>query len=295
MVTLEQVGIRHWFNQQVNYYHFRGRSFPEWLIEIEKQGIENGQQLLDYQGSRIIRGESSLNEIDVYLGKAMKMIERLNEKEQSIQIYSFPNYAQAAFPLSRLQTTDRQVKTKALILESPTTIYYNHYGTCCSYPIALMKELLGHIDHRGRNALVGNSLGIGPVYAEKIARAIYFYEEQVLRQAAEHSNLDTENYFSLDYEEKRELLLPQMKEIADMLVEEKQTWVWGTFSDIQKQQLLESFVSITHKERIIQEQFQNMVINYTTLSEARQKDVKTKILKRWAKNEFSREKKDSSI
>ena len=147
--------------------------------------------------------------------------------------------------------------------------------------IAEIKELLGHIDYNDFQNTFTRIRSFGSATGQKVVDAIKFYEQQVLRQAAETEERGI-NLFMLNKKEKDEIVESEIKYIAEYLIDNAKTLVWGNLTDTQKQRIMSAVLS-TKGEYTQQDKkaLINAISNYTTLSELEQGVIKKKTLDRF--------------
>jgi len=200
-----------------------------------------------------------------------------NRKGKEAEIYKTLGY-----PEGELYIADKETLVSSLMLWSPTSSRYLNYLSLHNKSIEEVKYLLAHTRSNGDNCLLSYR-GVGRDNIGKIVEAISGYEEQVIRQSHETDKRDI-NLFSYNRDEKREIVRQELVQIILYLLDNtSEEFIWGKASDAQKRILRSCVIDSVEKAQIVRSHLEDMIVDYTTLSELENGITKSKVLNRFIK------------
>jgi hypothetical protein len=270
MLTLKDVTIYPFYEAAVRMY--KERAF---VSALKESGVEDYQQLYELieSGYKVFHDPILIDKLEA----VSKMLRLQNNKDIEPTLYSFDTYNKSGFNARQLSEMDKGVSCDKLILLPPTTTQSTIYNMMNKLPIEKAKNLLSHIDENGDNAITNRYKGISTEKAPNIARAIKFYEEQLIRQVKTRNGCIKPgcNAFYFDEEEKRGIVTDNSDKIIQCLASCIDPFIWGALSEYQKIILLESLVSKSTQSKEIRKNIINMVTYNTTKDELEQDMEKT--------------------
>lgn len=213
-------------------------------------------------------------------------IEHANSLGREPILFTCDDYKDSDVFRKTLKLTDKRNLCSVLLCKSPVITGSCKYGALKDVRISEAKDLLGRVvaydkKNTGNNAFIEKIRRFGPNEAENVRRAINFYEQQVLRQAAETRRRGV-NLFVLNKEEKEKIVSAQIENIVKYLVENADVCVWGELSNAQKNRLITAVTTYSgYENQMIREKMIDVISNYTTLKELENDIVKEKTLDRF--------------
>lgn len=245
--------------------------------------IRDYQELEDliHSGDKFFDIEFFRNWLDVI----KKNIKYANEKGITTTQFTFNVEGQSGVNPKDIRTTDRKVFCRHLVINNPILGPSEQVSKIRDLRVydakLLLSKVVAHdIESVGQNAFLATYPTFSCEDILKLIYAIYFYEQQVVRQSQEPHQPGI-NLFRLNKQTKVEIITAHINDIMNHILDNAQECIWGPMTLEQKQMLSsalkrrKSGASQTLIERLIY-----MISNYTTLSEIKD-GVKTKTLDRF--------------
>ena len=241
-----------------------------------KEFLQNNPQYQDFNELKEL-----LNQIEMKLD----LLKKLNIKSD---IYRIEYETDFKDNITDKIVLDKSVMGSDLIFDSPFKKMSKTKEGISKYSIYQLKEYISHCDIVGTNLLKKDLSFINESDIYKILNAIYLYEEQLNRILAEENNIDTleySNLFKMHYNDKKELITEEIKEIAEYIGDNATEFIWGKFSYIELSYILYGAYSISEKDILRKDAFIHMLANYTTIGEAEKGLVRTRAIDRFIKKD----------
>lgn len=236
--------------------------------------ITDYQKLEDFLESELA---NEISKDDYYYNKGIRFlrselafikrkIKSINEKEKKIEIFDFNSPIALEINDKTLDMIDGKNKGKILLCSSPI-ILGSGINSIRKLSIRQIKDLIGHVDSTNFKSCLLNLEGITAKKLEDIDRAIWFYEEQIVRQYFETKESDT-NLFFLNSQVKRQIVEEQIKDIAEYFASNANECVWGKLTASEKKKMLKFALTNNKDDMVkIRGSFVNAISRYTTLGE----------------------------
>ena len=245
--------------------------------------IRDYQQLEDF-----IKSGNKYYDIDFFrdwLELTQKNIEYANENGVNPTRFSFNTAERAGVNAQTIRTTDRKAFCRHLVINNPILGPSDKFSKIRELRIydvkLLLSKVVAHdINTVGENAFLSTYPDFSCEEVLKLVYAIYFYEQQVVRQSQEQHQQGI-NLFRLNKQAKVDIITANINDIMHYILDNAQECIWGPVTLEQKQMLSsalkrrKSYASQMLIERLIY-----MISNYTTLDEIKS-GVKTKTLDRF--------------
>lgn len=234
----------------------------EWQKVLMKYKVYDCQTLYDYvsSGNQDFQQKRFLQ----ILNLSVSITERAeNDKTHRISIPTDEPQRRA------IERTDIQIYGDMLPLFSPMSSEGTIKKRIHKYNIATIKYLLGKITTDGTNGINLIAGWRGTLSSSKIANAVEFYNDQLLRTAKTVPNLSEYdgNLFLENRSEKERIVMEHIRDIIDYLISNGSNFAWGEMGENAKTQLDNSVVSSDPDERIYSIRLAQMIRDYTTLEE----------------------------
>lgn len=269
MITLYNISTRDYIKAGLNAYEAYNQDIFQ-VLPLVTYGIDNYGALNELITSGCIEFQKPC--LIMALKNAKKSVERLSGSKKIDQTYTFLKYANSDFDMQKLHQTDEQVSCQALPVSSIFNVDYNTSDRIENISIAEAKVLMGLVNLEGRNAFASNSdlQNIGVAKTKKIAQAIDFYDEQILRIAATIPNLKDYdgNLFEKDKDLKEKAIEDQILDIVLYLIENGSEFLWGKMNERRKDKLFSICQSVKQsKDLKIKKKFIDIIRDYTIIEE----------------------------
>ena len=214
--------------------------------------------------------------------KIKQLKNALSRLQQHIGEITFKanDYEESTIDRNILTQIDKDNNCYSLILGRPTTIVSCYrIDDLQRMSIYDAKRLLQTSVFNSDRKILENGLTASlPRYGNKDAvmfrDAINFYEEQVLRQAAETDNLE-QNLFALNKEAKYQIVSDNYSLFVDYFIDGSTECIWGNCTPSFKKLLNYSKRNSTYQHLRIRSNFIRMIGDYTTLSELENNPIKS--------------------
>lgn len=274
-VTLKDISIR----QKIRFLREENPVAANVLMHYE---IYNYGQLQDYIESGIpeFQNPRLLKELE----SAKKWLEKIRNKEGNDPRLYTDAYENYCYPIVILNETDKLVNCSDLPLVSPLNFSSGFVNRVNEFSIYEAKQLMSLLDTGGDNALCCMIPSFGPIGLQRLYKAIRFYEEQILRNAASTPNISQYkgNLFTKDAKEKREILEQTITEMMNYLTLVGEEFIFGKFSFDQIYTLIESCINPKNKKaKEIRERAIKLIQDYTTLDELQSVESRQRVLHRF--------------
>lgn len=274
MVRLEQISINELLEDLYWQTHYGNKSAMEAYKIIKKYNIKDFGKLKQVLEQHEVRSEYLLN----WLQGVKIRLDKLNSKNKNFQIFGLEDY-EDYFP----SKTDVEITGDKLLISNPLVPNCNILNAKLeNYGIASIKHMLSHVDSKGNNALT-RIRGIGLNSAQKIYKAVEFYDAQIERQRKEAID-ENVNLFWLNVDEKNDALVlgsEPIEESFEYIVKNAEEMVWGYLTSQQKQKILEMIKNDNRYRSVIYNKLFEAIANYVTLEEAEKGLIKTKAIDRF--------------
>ena len=241
--------------------------------QMLKAFLESENKELDYECvSQILTAQ---------LDMVISRINNANLTGKDPEIFTFDNYKDTRIDDRTLRITDNANKGGILLYNSPVLIHGARLNHLRNLSIAEIKHLLEHLDDYRLTNTFANIRDFGLETSKKVANAVDFYEQQVLRQAQE-TDQNLINLFTLNKSAKDEIVESEIEFIAEYIVDNAKECIWGKLTDTQKRKIMTAAKST--RGEFVQKDRKSLIdaiSNYTTLGELEQGVIKKRTLDRF--------------
>lgn len=246
--------------------------------------IRDYQQLdaLINSGDKLFNIEFFRNWLDLI----KKNINYANEKGVTTTQFTFDVAEKAEVDLKTIRTSDRKVFCRQLVINNPILGPSEQVSRIRDLRIfdakLLLTKVVAHdIETVGQNAFLVTYPTFSCEEIIKLLYAIYFYEQQIVRQSQETHKTGI-NLFRLNKQAKVEIISKNIYDIMNYILKNATECVWGPLTYIERQRLISAIRGIKNnsEDRVVIERLTQMISNYTTLSEIKS-GVKEKTLDRF--------------
>ena len=274
MIKLEHISTNELMKDLFWQMHNQNNAATNAYKIIKKYNIKDFGKLKEVLEKFGIYNEFLLS----FLREIIERLDKLNLKSKDLQIFTFENYEDDC-----PSKTDREITGEQLLTANPLVSSCNkREARLKNYDIASIKHMLSHVDSRGNNAIT-SIWGIGQNSAQKIYKAVDFYDEQIARQRKEADREDI-NLFWLNADEKADALIlgnEPIEESMEYIAKNAEEMIWGYLTLAQKQKILEMIKKDNRYGNIIFNKLYNAIANYVTLEEAEKGLIKTRAIDRF--------------
>lgn len=201
------------------------------------------------------------------LAKAQKKVKALSGRVKPIQFYEFPKYQASGLNIDVLNNTDAQVMGDVLPVTTILNIDSSNKEHLANVNIYDLKRMLSRVEPSGRNSCFDYT-GIKKI--NRVAEAIQFYDDQVLRVAQNTPNLDDYegNLFMKDKDVKEKVVRMRLHEIGLVLLDQGNSFIWGDMSDEKAYELFKLCLGVKgYEKQLMLNNFVQVLSDYMTYQE----------------------------
>lgn len=245
--------------------------------------IRDYQQLED-----LINSGDKLFDIEFFrnwLHLIKKNIEQANAKGIITTQFSFNVAEKSGVDSKEIKTSDKKTFCRQLVINNPILGPSEQISKIRDLRIYdakfLLSKVVAHdIETVGQNSFLATYPTFSCEEIIKLVYAIYFYEQQLVRQSQEQHKAGI-NLFRLNKTEKVAIISQKIDEIMNYILRHATECVWGPLTPLQRQRLVSALRTRNNSEnRLLIERLIQLISNYTTLEEIKS-GLKEKTLDRF--------------
>ncbi len=269
MITLKDITLHSFASTESSV-------IPSWQRTLENYGVYDCQTLYDLMMTRKL--EFQEQKFYSIIATAAKLMGEMNSKDIDPDVYSFEQYIRGKDEKLYLQsdaiTTADRLPTLRIESIEPT------YKKTSNLDIRTIRYLLGKITLEGRNGIYLHFSPRTKIKQQCINGLIMYYEhlDRIIKTLPEGSTYRGA-LLDKDRLEKYAIVSKNIAEIIQYLLENGDTFIWGTFSARRRKDILSSLQH--ERENANKTRIASVVTDYTTLGELKKDPLDPTVLKRF--------------
>ena len=230
--------------------------------------------------------QNLLSMLDYRLASINDIVNHTNAKGKEPKLYTFDTFAKYGVDDETVSKTDNKNRINDLLINNPARGWFEKKNGNVNrmWSIAQIKFLLGHLDEWSmENAFMTKARGFGEVKTGRLVNAINLYDKQLAKQYKETGKRSRgKNLLYVDWDEKSDIVLDNLYQMAECLVDSGDNFIWGELTDQDKLRIMEAVKNMTADENeAIVCNLIKMFTSYSTLNELKQGPTKPKTLRKY--------------